>query len=69
MVAVQRFEYAERTLLPGEEFSAEKEHAKLLKIVGRARDADPIEAKTQKPAKKKPGPKRGYNRRDMRARP
>ena len=62
MVAIAPLVYNERNVKAGDEFDVEARHAKLLKIVRKARDADAVK-ETVSPVK----PKRGYNRRDMRA--
>ena len=59
LVAVQPFTYANRSLNVGDTFEASDMHAALLKLVGRAKDAQTEE----------PRPKRQYRRRDLTAEP
>jgi hypothetical protein len=68
MVALSGFDYDGQRLANGNEFLCYANHAKLLKIVGKARDAD----EEKQPAKEEvkvdaPKKKRAYRRRDMRA--
>ena len=73
LVAIKEHRYASRTMMPGEEYEASDKHAKLLKVIGKAKDAAPaVAAPVAPPAPEEPPapsvPRRGrYARRDMQA--
>jgi hypothetical protein len=65
LIAKKSLRYAGRSLVAGDDFEASAKYARLLKAIGKAGDAPPVEPAPEAPAE--PKPRKGYKRRDMTA--
>lgn len=71
LIALRPLTYGTRRMRPGESFSAQDSHARLLVAIGRARSVERQPAPDAEPevtvVEPKPKRRRTYKRRDMRA--
>jgi hypothetical protein len=73
LIAIKEHRYASKQMLPGTEYEATDKHAKTLKLIGKAKDAEPAPAAPVVAAAPEPEPpapavpRRRYQRRDLRA--
>lgn len=69
MIAVKAMRYGGKSLLPGDEFEPKSERdARILRAIGKAKDAEPESAKPESAAPdERSNKKRAYHRKDMKA--